>query len=73
MSIEKNRREDPSSVSYNPAEEQRKLEAAGWRRVERQGKLFWGNPQSGHLYPQGTAGQRLRAITAFDEEPEGDA
>ncbi len=71
MSIEKDQREDPLSVSYNPGEEQRKLEAAGWERMDRQGKLFWRNPQSGHLYPQGAAVQRLRGITASEEESEG--
>ncbi len=67
MNIDKDRREDPSSVSYDPSKEQRKLEAAGWERVDRQGKLFWRNPESGHLYPQGTAVQRLKAITASEE------
>ena len=67
MSIEDERREDPLSVSYNPAEEQRKLEAAGWERVDRQGKLFWRNPQSGHVYPQGAAVERLREIASQEE------
>lgn len=72
MSIEKARREDPLSVSYDPNKEQRKLEAAGWKRVDRQGKRFWRNPQSGYLYPQGTAVERLRAIAA-QEETRGDS
>ena len=72
MSIEKDRREDPLSVSYDPSKEQRKLEAAGWDRVERQGKLFWRNPQSGHLYTQGSAMKRLRAIS-FSEKSEGNS
>ncbi len=71
MSTEKDRQEDPLSVSYDPSKEQRKLEAAGWERVDRQGKLFWRNPQSGHLYPQGTAVQRLRAIAASEESEDG--
>lgn len=75
MNIEEDRQEDPLSVPYDPDKEQRKLEAAGWKRVDRQGKLFWKNPQSGHLYPQGTAVARLRAIAASEEvseESEGD-
>lgn len=72
MSIEKDRREDPLSVSYDPDKEQRKLEAAGWERVDRQGKRFWRNPQSGHVYPQGAAVERLRAI-ASEEESETDS
>jgi hypothetical protein len=72
VSIDKDSREDPVSVSYNPSKEQGKLEDAGWERVDRQGKLFWKNPQSGRLYPQGAAVQRLQAITA-SEESEGDS
>ncbi len=67
MGIEEDRREDPLSVSYDPDKEQRNLETAGWERVDRQGKLFWRNPQSGHLYPQGTAVKRLRATVASEE------
>ena len=70
MSDYDDQREDPFSVSYNPSEEQRKLEAAGWKREERLGKLFWRNPQSGHLYPQGTAVHRLQVES---EESEDDA
>ena len=74
MSIEKDRREDPLSVSYDPDKQQRKLEAAGWERVDRQGKLFWRNPRSGHLYSQGTAVERLKAITVSEEsEAESEA
>ena len=68
MSHYDDQREDPVSVSYNPSEEQRKLEGAGWKRVERLGKLFWRNPQSGHLYPQGTAVRRLQAEPEESEE-----
>ncbi len=71
MSNEKDQREDPLYVSYDPEKEQRKLEAAGWEREDRQGKLFWRNPQSGRLYPQGAAVQRLREIAASEEESEG--
>ncbi len=74
MSIEKDRREDPLSVSYDPDKQQRKLEAAGRARVDRQGKLFWRNSQSGHLYSQGTAVERLKAITVSEEsEAESEA
>ncbi len=74
MSIEKDRREDSLYVSYDPDKQQRKLEAAGWERVDRQGKLFWRNPRSDHLYPQGTAVQRLKVITASEEsEAESEA
>jgi hypothetical protein len=36
--------------------QQRELEAAGWKLVERGGgKTIWRNPQSGRLYPQSVA------------------
>jgi hypothetical protein len=41
--------------------QQRELEAAGWERLERVGKLVWRNPRSGHLYPQGAAIALIRA------------
>ena len=41
--------------------QQRELEAAGWQRLERVGKLVWRNPRSGHLYPQGAAISLIRA------------
>ena len=34
---------------------QQELEAAGWTRLERLGKVVWRNPKSGRLYPQGAA------------------
>ncbi len=72
MSDEEDRREDPLSGPHNTSEEQRKLEAAGWERVERQGKLFWRNPHSGHLYTQDSALKRLRAIS-FSEKSKGES
>jgi hypothetical protein len=35
--------------------QEQELEAAGWERLERMGKVVWRNPRSGHLYPQGAA------------------
>ncbi len=35
--------------------QEQELEAAGWERLERLGKVVWRNPRSGHLYPQGAA------------------
>ena len=72
MSIDKDSGEDPLSGPHNTSEEQRKLEAAGWERVERQGKLLWRNPQSGHLYTQGSAVKCSRAIS-FSEQSKGDS
>ena len=55
------RDQEPDAVPIDPEGEQRKLEAAGWERVEdAQGKVFWVNPESGHRYPQGPAILRLR-------------
>lgn len=65
--------ERPRSVSTDLEAQQSELEAAGWIRTERQGKLFWRNPESGHVYPQGAAVEHLRRRTGgADEGPEGD-
>lgn len=52
--------EEPETVAIDPEAEQRELEAAGWKRIEVQGNVFWVNPESGHRYPQGPAIRRLR-------------
>ncbi len=52
-------REEPDAVPIDPEGEQRELEAAGWKRMERMGKTVWCSP-GGHLYPQGAAIARLR-------------
>jgi len=65
--------EKPRSVSTDLEVQQSELEAAGWVRTERQGKLFWRNPESGHVYPQGAAVEQLRRRAGgADEGPEGD-
>ena len=51
---------EPVTEQIDKQAEQRELEAAGWERIERQGKIVWRNPESGHLYPQGAAITRLR-------------
>jgi hypothetical protein len=48
------------TVPVDKEAEQRELGAAGWERLERQGKVIWRNPQSGYLYPQGAAMALLR-------------
>jgi hypothetical protein len=60
------------AVSIDPEGEQRELEAAGWERVDVQGKLFWVNPESGHRYPQGPAIRRLRQQRHEDANRERD-
>ncbi|HVE99997.1 MAG TPA: hypothetical protein VNA27_01485 [Rubrobacteraceae bacterium] len=65
--------EKPNSVATDLEAQQRELEAAGWVRSERQGKLFWRNPKSGHVYPQGAAVEQLRrSAEGADEESESD-
>ncbi len=51
--------EEPEVAPLDQEAEQRELEAAGWERVYRQGKLLWRHPESGSLYPQGPAMRRL--------------
>lgn len=48
-------REEAASESIDKEAEQRELESAGWEKMEREGKIIWRNPESGHLYPQGAA------------------
>ena len=40
--------------------QERELEAAGWERLERMGKVVWRRPDSNYLYPQGAAIALLR-------------
>ncbi len=66
--IEGPNRDEPFAEWVDPEADQRELEEAGWERVERQGKLVWRNPQSGHLYPQGVAIRLARMRGAGEEE-----
>lgn len=65
--------DEPNAVPIDKEGEQRELEAASWVKVERQGKILWRNPESGHLYPQGAAIALIRTGRApgASEEPEG--
>lgn len=53
---------EQKAVPIDPEGEQRELEAAGWERLDVQGKIFWVNPQSGHRHPQGPAIRRMRQM-----------
>jgi hypothetical protein len=64
--------EEPENVLLDQEAEQRELEAAGWERVYRQGKLFWRHPESGGLYPQGPAIRRLRVDSRGEGRPAED-
>jgi hypothetical protein len=66
------RYKESDAVPIDPEGEQRELEAAGWERVDVQGKIFWLNPESGHRYPQGPAIRRLRQQRHEDAERERD-
>jgi hypothetical protein len=67
------RDQEPDAVPIDPEGEQRKLEAAGWERVEdAQGKVFWVNPESGHRYPLGPAISRMRQMQEDVENREGE-
>jgi hypothetical protein len=35
--------------------EEQELEEAGWERVEVEGRIAWRRPDTGHLYPRGSA------------------
>ena len=66
------RDKEPKTVPIDPEGEQRELEAAGWERLDVQGKVLWVNPQSGHRYPQGPAIRRLRQIQEEAEQGRGE-
>ena len=62
------RDKEQKTVPIDPEGEQRELEAAGWERMDVQGKVLWVNPQSGHRYPQGPAIRRLRQMIQEEAE-----
>jgi hypothetical protein len=69
-------RDEPAAERIDKGAEQRELEAAGWERVEREGKIVWRNPRSGFLYPQGAAIALVREgvdTSDIPKEPEGGA
>src|SRR5829696_7723345 len=57
------------SVSVDPESQQRELEEAGWKPIERMGKIVWQRPDSHYLYPQGVAIRMVRE--AAENESEG--
>lgn len=65
------RDKEQKSVPIDPEGEQRELEAAGWERLDIQGKVLWVNPESGHRYPQGPAIRRLRQMQEDVERERG--
>lgn len=70
MSDAGEQREEPVAEHIDKEAEQRELEAAGWERLEREGKIVWRNPESGHLYPQGAAIALLRRTADPQDLPE---
>ena len=54
------RKDEPESVPVDVESQERLLKEAGWESVDRMGKRVWRHPETGHLYPQGPALQRLR-------------
>lgn len=66
------RDKEQKTVPIDPEGEQRELEAAGWERMDVQGKVLWVNPQSGHRYPQGPAIRRLQQIREEAEQGRGE-
>ena len=61
------------AVPIDPEGEQRELEAAGWEKVDVQGKIFWVDPQSGYRYPQDSAIRRMRQMQEDAERGRGEA
>ncbi len=63
-------RDEPAAEQIDKEAEQSELEAAGWERMEREGKIVWRNPESGHLYPQGAAVALVRKGAGSGDVPE---
>ena len=58
-----------SGHEEDPGQNLRKLEGAGWERVEKNSqKILWRNPASGRLYPQEAAIKLMRE-NQIPEEP----
>ncbi len=57
----------PDAVPVDLEAQRRELEEAGWKRLERLGKVVWQRPNSNYLYPQGVAVRLIRE--AADNEP----
>jgi hypothetical protein len=53
--------EGEKTVPADLKAQEQELEAAGWERLERMGKVVWCSPGSGYLYPQGAAITLIRA------------
>ena len=53
--------EGEKTVPADLKAQEQELEAAGWERLERMGKVVWRSPGSGYLYPQGAAIALIRA------------
>jgi hypothetical protein len=75
---ERERRELEGSGSYqrdaavpvDPQAQRRELEEAGWKPIERMGKLVWQRPDSQYLYPQGVAIRMVREAAENESEEE---
>ena len=75
---ERERRELEGSGSYqrdaavpvDPQAQRRELEEAGWKLIERMGKIVWQRPDSQYLYPQGVAIRMVREATENESEEE---
>ena len=54
-------------------EEGRRLEEAGWERVEVEEDTYWRRPESGRLYPRSAAYDVLKGMEEEDEGSGGEA
>jgi hypothetical protein len=75
MSGAREQQDEPIAEQIDTEAEQSELEAAGWERLESEGKIVWRNPESGHLYPQGAAIAVVRKSAESEDvqkEPESE-
>ena len=59
-----------AAVPVDPQAQRRELEEAGWKPLERMGKLVWQRPDSQYLYPQGVAIRIVREAAENESEEE---
>ena len=62
----------PDAVPVDLEAQRRELEEAGWKRLERLGKVVWQRPNSNYLYPQGVAIRLVRQAAENESSESGE-
>src|SRR5919112_133870 len=59
-----------AAVPVDLQTQRRELEEAGWKPIERMGKIVWQRPDSQYLYPQGVAIRMVREAAENESKEE---